>query len=110
MAKLQIKDTNGNFIKLDENNIGMFLITEKKTIQIEQIDKYQSKRFSENVLKEGYTAIGVIGFNPSGTNAGELVITGCRMFKNNLQIVFKNTSDVVISNVAEELDILYKAN
>lgn len=109
MAKFQIKDTNGNFLKLDKNNIGMFLITEKRTITI-NLGPNKNGTFRTNVSKSGYTPIGTIGHAGSGTNMSDVVITGVYISGDDVVVACRNISVGTISNALEELDILYKAN
>lgn len=109
MAKLQIKDKNGNFIELDENNIGSIFTVEAKNVPI-NLNQNEAKRFSLNVSKEGYTPIGVVGYYAKGTNMTDVIVTTLSIVGSNVEIVLKNTSTGIISKAEEILDILYKAN
>lgn len=110
MAKLQIKDESGNFLKLDENNTGMFLITEKIRMTI-NLEPYKSGSFNMDISKIGYTPIGIIGNQSIGTNMSDVTVTSAYINRQNRAVLYcKNTAGGTISNAIEELDILYKAN
>lgn len=109
MAKLQIKDKNRKFLKLDENNTGMFLITEKRTILI-NLGPNKNGSFGMDISKSGYTPIGIIGYKANGQNMSDVAITSAYINGNRIELACRNVASGTISNATEELDILYKAN